>query len=382
MTKYECKCQRCGNEFESSNKNQKFCNRKCYESFRQENIKLKDRECLICGKHFKPYYSKQVFCSVKCRVASTENKIECVCDYCGKSFNRKKSEVDNHTHHYCSDECKRRAMWWSEKDTEILKDNYGKISYKNMINIFSVPKTVDEIKRRAIYLGLTSSKNWSEEEIKILIANYSIKPMNDIMNLLPNRSQSSILGQAKAQNLKSFFYLNHIYSQDEDAYLTSNYLEKSNEELGEYLHRSPSGIAQHLRVLNLHRPTVIDSYNDLTYYVRSRLASWKESVRKERDYTCELTGERSNVIVHHIRGFNLLMSETIEVLDFPIYENIYEYNQKQLDIFLETFLQVQESYHSYICINEEIHKQFHSIYGYGNNTPEQWDNFVETYYKK
>ena len=255
------------------------------------------------------------------------------------------------------------------------------MAYKDMTNIFSTQKTIDEIKRRAIYIGLTSSKEWSDEEIQILVDNYSTKPMSDVMELLPNRSQAAILRQAMVNNLKSFFYLNHIYSKEEDEYLIANYLKKSNEELGEYLNRSPNGIAQHLCVLGLHRPTAIDSYNNLSCYVRSKLSCWKESVRSANYYTCQLTGKRSNIIVHHIRGFNLLISETADVLDFPMYKNISDYNQQQLDIFLETFLQIQEAYNSYICINEDVHKQFHNIYGYGYNTESQWDEFIKTYYK-
>lgn len=44
------------------------------------------------------------------------------------------------------------------------------MSYKEMSenNIFSTFKTVAEISRRAIYIGITSSREWSIEEIKIL----------------------------------------------------------------------------------------------------------------------------------------------------------------------------------------------------------------------
>lgn len=39
----------------------------------------------------------------------------------------------------------------------------------------------------------------------------------------------------------------------------------------------------------------------------------------------------------------------------------------------------QEYYGAYVCINEEVHKSFHHIYGYGDNTQEQWDSFVSQY---
>ena len=93
-------------------------------------------------------------------------------------------------------------------------------------------------------------------------------------------------------------------------------------------------------------------------------------------------GVRSNIIVHHIRGFNLLFDEVIEMLEFPLYEDMSMYNQTQLDDFLDTFLNLQEYYHQYVCINEEIHKEFHKIYGYGNNTQEQWNEFINKYYKQ
>jgi CobQ-like glutamine amidotransferase family enzyme len=32
-----------------------------------------------------------------------------------------------------------------------------------------------------------------------------------------------------------------------------------------------------------------------------------------------------------------------------------------------------------ITISKDIHKLFHSIYGYGNNTKEQWEEFVKNF---
>ena len=46
-----------------------------------------------------------------------------------------------------------------------------------------------------------------KEDIEILVENYSLKPMCDVMSLLPNRSQNAILGKAKLLGLKSYFYL-------------------------------------------------------------------------------------------------------------------------------------------------------------------------------
>ena len=85
--------------------------------------------------------------------------------------------------------------------------------------------------------------------------------------------------------------------------------------------------------------------------------------------------------MHHTYGFNLLFEEAIDILSFPIYENINDYSQEQLDNLYNQFFELQEEYDSYVCISENVHKQFHSIYGYGDNLPEQWNEFVETYYE-
>lgn len=381
MGKYVHKCEMCGEEFDDYCKTTRFCNRSCYDRYRKENGKLKEVICPICGKVFKQTYSKQMFCSIECRVVSTENKVECICEYCGKVFFRISSEVDKHNRHYCSVECRNKAMRWSDEDTKILRENFGKILYKDMIDIFSVPKTVDEIKRRAIYIGLTISREWSDEEVDILIKNYSTKPMCDVMSLLPNRSQSSILGKAKSLGLKSYFYLNRVYTKEDEEYLKNNYLNQNNEELAKVLNRNPNGIAQHLWVLKLYRPNDRSGYSGISEYIRGRLVPWTKQIKQDNNFTCAITGMRTKIIIHHIRGFNLILNEAIEKINFPIYNSVGDYSDEQLDKVFDVFYNLQESYKSYVCLTESVHKQFHSIYGYGNNTEEQWNEFINTYYK-
>lgn len=103
-------------------------------------------------------------------------------------------------------------------------------------------------------------------------------------------------------------------------------------------------------------------------------------MREERNYTCEITGSKSNIIIHHIRGFNLLLEECIDILSFPMYDDFSLYSQEQLDDFMKSFLELQESYGEYICISESVHKEFHRRYGYGDNTLEQWNEFIKNYY--
>ena len=49
----------------------------------------------------------------------------------------------------------------------------------------------------------------------------------------------------------------------------------------------------------------------------------------------------------------------------------------ELDIILQQFYKVQSMYPLGICLKKNIHKEFHDIYGYGDNTPEQFEKFLE-----
>lgn len=380
MAKIKHICEFCGKEYENYFKESKYCSKECYQNSRKENAKLANHICPNCGNTFNAHDSNTIYCSKKCANEAKSNKIVCVCENCGKKFKKAKYKVDKSTRHFCSESCKREAMFWSKEDEDILRKNYGKLSYKEISGLLHRNIKPHSIYRKACDMGIVESANvWSDEEVKVLIDNYSIKPMSEIIKLLPNRTQSAILGQARKYDLKSYFYINRRWSDDDVQYLIDNYIDKSYEEISNKLNRTITAIKVKMYTLDLHKPTEIVGYNNLYTYVRQRLVPWRNKVREEHDFTCELTGEKSNIIVHHIHGFNLLLEECIEMIDFPIYDNFSMYTQAQLDSFMDAFISLQEYYGAYVCISENAHKEFHRKYGYGNNTQEQWLEFVSNY---
>lgn len=378
-------CERCGKEYTVCNSFkdiQRFCSKECYKLSRKENSVALNKICPVCGKSFSTYHKQQIYCSKECAGKSQQNRVECTCEYCGKSFERIKSEVDKNRHHYCSKECKILDNSWSHEDIEILKKYYRKIPTRDIQKKLSKKRSQKEMQRKATWLGLSKTRLWSDKEINILKNLYSKVPMNQVLNALPNRTFPSVLGMARRLNLLSYFFLTNTYSKEEDNFIKTNYLKMTDKEIAKQLHRTPNAISQRLFKLDLHRPLEKHNYKTLSNYMRAKLYIWKQQYRERCNYTCALSGERSNIIVHHIYGFNLLISETIDLLNFPVYEDLDLYSQEQLDLFVKTFLELQEYYGEYICITETIHKQFHSIYGCGDNTREQWDEFVDKYYSK
>lgn len=380
MGKIKHVCMYCGKEYENYFKDSKFCSKVCYQKYRDKNSKLKNHICPNCGKLFDAHDSNAIYCSKKCAGEAQRNRVICVCDNCGKEYEIQKYKYDKSLKHFCSEECKHEVMCWSKEDEDILRKYYGKLSYKEILKKLNRSIQPHSLYRKALDLGIVKPANiWTNEEVEILINNYSIKPMSEVMKLLPGRTQYAILGQARKYDLKSYFYLNRLWSDSEIKYLKDNYIDKSYEDMGNELGRTIMAIKVRMYLLNLHKSTEISNYDNLYNYIRQRLVPWRNKVREEHDYTCEITGSRSNIVVHHIRSFNLLLEECIDILNFPIYDDFGLYTQEQLDYFMESFLELQELYGAYVCISESVHKNFHKQYGYGDNTLEQWNEFIKNY---
>lgn len=384
ITRLKKVCLECGKTYEVEQglkDTKKFCSRECYDKNRMSNSKILKKLCPVCGKEFKTYHTEQIYCCKSCRGISNRNREKCKCSYCGKEFERISSEFKKCKNHYCSKECMYDDIRWKEADIEILRNNYRKIKTKDIQNMLSKKYSIKAIRSMAVGCGFAVSRAWSDEESQLVWSNYDKLPLSDIMILLPNRTLPSIMHKAREKNLLGYFYKNNIYSDDDIEFLKSNYLSMTDNELAERLNRNANGISQKLRLLNLFRPYEIkkDGYKNLALFMRARLATWKNEVRELNSYTCCISGCRSDIIVHHCRSFNILFEETIDILNFPIYEKFDMYNDEGLITFVDTFIKLQEYYGEYVCVTKNLHVLFHKEYGYGNNTMEQWIEFSNKY---
>ena len=362
-----------------SEKDKKYCSRDCYEKDISKKIALRKVICKKCGKQFTTYHKNQEFCSRKCSSSVLQKRVECKCDTCGKAFFKKQNEV-NVENNFCCKYCAEHFTW-SQNEINILKEKYNNISNKEIYELFNGKFTIKQIRRKAQSIGLGKPRIWTNDEESILKDNFSKLSFDELVKLLPDRTITSMIGKARQMKLYRQSYEERKYSENEIKFIKDNFQKLSYIEIADKLNRTPYAIEQKTRQLGLKRKTEIkkDGYRGLTYYIRSRLTPWKNKYREECNYTCALTGVRTNIIVHHIRSFNLLLEEAMKMSNMEYKNKIDEYTDDELNKIFDSFFYLQEFYGQYVCINEDTHKEFHKRYGYGNNTIEQWEEFIINY---
>lgn len=94
---------------------------------------------------------------------------------------------------------------WSGQEDNILKDNYGKLKYKDIQSLIfkhtKVRRSIGAIRARVQILGIANKQGtWTDEQISYLIDNYKNKTYEEIGCKL-NKSSDAVYHQVKKMNL-------------------------------------------------------------------------------------------------------------------------------------------------------------------------------------
>jgi hypothetical protein len=115
---------------------------------------------------------------------------------------------------------------------------------------------------------------------------------------------------------------------------------------------------------------------ELGYHIRKLLTQWKKDSMKLCDYECIITGQRFDDI-HHLYGLNLIIQEALNELNLDIRPNVSDYSKEEMKLLEDKIIELHYKYPLGVCLCSEVHTLYHQLYGYGNNTPEQFYEFQD-----
>lgn len=259
---------------------------------------------------------------------------------------------------------------WSAEEIEILKKVYQQGNLK-LLKTELPNRTYGSCITKAQKLGLKIREFWSDEELNILTNYYSSCSIEEMIKLLPKRNRKTIVQRACEMKLK-----NVCKFQDwETQYIIDNYKTMTDKEIGSYLNRDWHTISDKRCRMKLFKDHPRSCYEDIYEYIRKNNTEWKIMSMRNCNFKCVITGERFDEI-HHLYGFNKMVDETLEILNIDKNLNVSEIDKSVLSLILKTFRDIQSKYPPGVCLKKELHTQFHILYGYGDNTIEQWDEFI------
>lgn len=264
---------------------------------------------------------------------------------------------------------------WTDDEIEILMKYYSQ--GVDCVKLYLPNRTYDAICTKAERLGLKTREFWSDKEKELLKNIYHLYPIEEVLKYFPNRNKNSIIHQAMKLDLQSYDY--NPWEKYEDDYIIKNYKNKPDLIIGEELHRTQRAVRARRLYLGLHRREMSSlTYESLSKYIRGNIQQWKNDSMKNCNFQCVLTGSK-DFHIHHLYSVSSMINNIMKNNNFKYYKNINDYTDNELKEILNAFINEQSNYPFGVCVRKDIHKFFHKLYGQYNNTPEQWEQFVNDY---
>lgn len=153
--------------------------------------------------------------------------------------------------------CASQHKEWTEQEDAVIKDNYGKLTYKQM-ELLLPGRTNQAIQHRRRALGIGTSRPdlvswdlaWTPKEDKILVENYPTLSHAELSRLLPARSAAAISQRARRLGIKT--RVQPRWTSEEDNIVRNGYGKYTCEQMVVFLPgRSKEAIEQRSRLLGI-----------------------------------------------------------------------------------------------------------------------------------
>lgn len=124
-----------------------------------------------------------------------------------------------------------------------------------------------------------------------------------------------------------------------------------------------------------------DKYLAIVSYFRGKTYSWKKEFLKNHN-KCDLTGVTEDLHVHHLISFSTILEQASINAEVPLDYRPSELEQYgySLEKITNEFLKLHNSAPA-VLLTKDYHNLFHKLYGYKDNTPAQYFEFKERFYK-
>ena len=305
--------------------------------------------CISCGKELpdtKQYFSIDLTCN---------SGLRNVCRCC--SSNHKNYLPDNYI----------PSERWSDEDYDLLKSVYKDYTNEELVEKFFPNRTKHALDTQADKGGFA----WKTEET---YKRSKIAMVEKVRPKLIGRKLTLEQCIKISERQKEYYKTHHgsLYGK----IFTKEHREKisvSNKERGYWKgNKNP----RHINPLNGElngnwQGGITNLYQEL----RSDTKEWQEESMKFCNYKCIVTDSWFDN-VHHPTPFKNIIDETFNNCNLDKRNQVLDYTDEEFLSIRNELKSLHSNYGYGICLCKDIHKLFHDNYGYLNNTPYQFLDFV------
>lgn len=274
---------------------------------------------------------------------------------------------------------KRECYYWTNNDIVTLQKAYENHVPDNQLEaLFDGRFTLTAILTKAYKLHLKRRVPWTHEDEQLMLDVYEDTPTECLVGLFPGHTVQQIQQKARTLGLHSYRYLQRAWTQADDDFICEHWKTMSDGELADHLHRGFSALKMRRQILGLVREVPAGAYEYLRSYLQPFTRSWRKESIRACGYKCIATGGQFDD-VHHLYASNLILRDTLTTLNME-YGKWETYTPEQLDAIAKKYVELHQLHPLGVCLSHDVHMQFHHEYGFGDNTPDQFYEFMHIHY--